>query len=115
MNAVTTDEAGEDDIFEAPAHSFLKTEAISGRASSRKVVEILASMKTDGWKGPPIQVFEHGGERYILNGHHRTYAARLARIPVRYRVANLPAFGYNSPMEVVTAHAESGHNRISLR
>lgn len=68
-----------------------------------------------GWGGPPIAVVEHAGEKYILDGHHRVYAARKAGILVHYRIAELSEFGYNSIDEVVISHAESGVNRIRLR
>ena len=102
----------------AEAHEFRRTESLSGRASSRKVKELLHDMKKNGWIGSPIAVAEYRGEKYILNGHHRTYAARLAGIEVYYRVVaheELPAFGYDSIVKVVQTHAEAGVNRIVIR
>lgn len=102
---------------EAPAHSFLRTHSISGRPSSRNVQQLIDSMKAYGWLGPPIAVAEIGGERYILNGHHRTFAARMTGIAVRFRVvevADLAHFGYRSVEQVIEAHAEAGPNRIRL-
>ncbi|HEX4793255.1 MAG TPA: ParB N-terminal domain-containing protein [Humisphaera sp.] len=102
-------------ISQAPAHDFRKTESIAGRRDARIVQTIYNSMIEVGWKGPPIAVVEHAGEKYILNGHHRTYAARKAGINVPYRIAELSEFGYNSIEEVLIAHAESGVNRIRFR
>ncbi|MGB0758157.1 MAG: ParB N-terminal domain-containing protein [Rubripirellula sp.] len=35
-----------------------------------------------GWQGKPIEVIEHNGYRYVVNGHHRLEAARRAGIEV---------------------------------
>jgi ParB-like chromosome segregation protein Spo0J len=108
----------DEQINQAPAHDFRKTESIAGKRDSRIVQTIYDSIVEVGWKGPPIAVIEYAGEKYILDGHHRTYAARKAGIAVHYRVAELSelsAFGYNLIEEVLIAHAESGVNRIRLR
>jgi hypothetical protein len=100
---------------EAPAHEFLRTHAIGGRRSSRKVRELFDSMEYVGWDGAPIAVVEHQGEKYILDGHHRCYAARRANISVRYRLIrleDLKVFGYDSIDQVLIAHAEVGSNKI---
>jgi ParB-like chromosome segregation protein Spo0J len=73
---------------EAPAHEFLKTHAIAGKTSARVVKMIVASMLRDGWRGAPIAVVVHGNDKYILDGHHRAFAARRADLPVRYRVVS---------------------------
>jgi ParB-like chromosome segregation protein Spo0J len=106
------------DQFEAPASSFRRTHAIGGRRSSRNVQLLIDSMMRDGWVGPPISVVECGGDLYVLNGHHRTYAARIAGLSVRYRAVDadeLSDFGYRSVEQVVEAHVEAGPNRIRLR
>ena len=98
----------------APAHDFLRTESLAGRSSANRVRQLMASMTADGWLGPPIDVALIGADKYILNGHHRTHAARLTGTPVHYRIVQLPAFGYASADKVITAHAEAGPNRIRL-
>jgi hypothetical protein len=103
---------------EAPAHEFLKTHAIAGKTSARVVKMIVASMLRDGWRGAAITVAVHGSDKYILDGHHRVFAARRANVPVRYRVVSeteLERFGYESIEQVIQAHAEAGFNRIHLR
>lgn len=103
---------------EAPAHSFLRTHSIAGRRSSRNVQALIDSMKQNGWSGPPVAVVLYGGEKYTLDGHHRTFAARHVGLAVRFRVVgvcDLAAFGYQSVEQVVQAHAEAGPNRIRLR
>ena len=100
------------------AHDLRKTHSIRGKSDSRRVQAILAQMTQIGWDGPPIAVTEYGGEKYILDGHHRTFAARKAEVLVHYRIVSLEElteYGYNSIEEVVRAHAESGFNRIRLR
>jgi hypothetical protein len=103
---------------EASAYEFLRTHAISGRASTRTVVQLIDDMTENGWTGPPIVVLEHATGRYILDGHHRFLAARLAKILVRYSavgIDDLPKFGYESIEQVIQAHAEARPNRIRLR
>ena len=75
------------------------------------------SMRAEGWIGP-IVVLEHAGEKYILDGHHRCWAARHAIIDVKHRTidpGDVDRFGYSTVQEVVIAHAEAGPNRIRLR
>ena len=106
-------------IYRAPAHEFLRTHAISGRSSSRRVRQIMESMKANGWAGPPVMAVEHEGDKYLLDGHHRTFAARMALIPVQYCLLGVEElrqyFLYDSIDQVIRAHAEAGYNRIRLR
>lgn len=105
-------------IQSASAHEFLKTHRIAGRRSEHKVRKLIRQMRRDGWTGGPIVVIEYAGSKYILDGHHRCWAARQAQILVHYRtidVAELPEFRYDSVDRVVIAHAEAGQNRIRLR
>ncbi len=102
------------EVSEAPAHEFLKTEALKGRKSTQVILQLKVSMEKAGWQGPPIDVVLIDSGKYILNGHHRTYAALVTGTPVRYRIVQLPALSYASSDEVVAAHAEAGPNRIRL-
>jgi hypothetical protein len=54
-----------------------RTHAISGK-TSRKVVETLSNnMRKSAYDDRfPIEVAEHNGDLYILDGHHRAAAAR---------------------------------------
>ena len=75
-------------------------------------------MRSNGWQGPPIDVFEHDGVKYILNGHHRVQAAMKAGIDVPYRSvpqSELPAFQYDSAEAVVRAASEAGPVRLRPR
>jgi ParB-like chromosome segregation protein Spo0J len=106
------------DWFELPAHEFLKTEALVGRASVRKIDMLVASMASKGWIGDPIFVVEINFEKYVIDGHHRVFAARILKLPVRYSVISneiLISYAYSSTDSVVNAHAEAGPNRIRLR
>ena len=72
-------------------------------------------MRTNGWVGEPIEVVEHNGYRYIINGHHRVEAAGRAGIDVPYRVisdAELRAYGYRDIDHVISASSEAGPNRL---
>lgn len=72
----------------ASPSSFTRTEALSGRASARKVSELAESMRTGGWQGDPIKVIEHNGQRIVVDGHHRIAAARAVGIDVPYEVVD---------------------------
>jgi hypothetical protein len=94
---------------------FIRTHDVSGASSRRKVAAIAQSMRTSGWKGSPIAVLEHNGQKYILDGHHRTLAARQSETVVAYRAVSpreLPHFGYHSIDEVLQAAAEAGPVRL---
>jgi len=67
-------------------------------------------MKANGWQGNPIEVFEHGNEKYILNGHHRVAAARQAGIDIPFRgipESELSSFGYKNSEAVLKAASEA--------
>jgi ParB-like chromosome segregation protein Spo0J len=46
------------------------------------------STKVNGWQGPPVQVVEVNGKRYVVDGHHRLAAAKQAGIKVNYEVGD---------------------------
>ncbi len=99
----------------APAESFARTEALSGRAASRQVAELAESMQKEGWQGNPIKVVEHNGQRYVIDGHHRLAAARKVGVPVPYETigsAELTIRGYQTIDDVVRASSEVGPNRL---
>ena len=67
-------------------------------------------MKANGWKGDPISVFEHGGEKYILDGHHRVAAARQAGIDIPFRSipeSDLSSLGYKNLEAILNAASEA--------
>lgn len=56
-------------------------------------------MTRNGWVDEPIEVYEHLGRRYAINGHHRLAAAKKAGIDVQYRSLTLDevkAYKYKS-------------------
>ncbi len=63
-------------------------------------------------KGGPIDVVEINSEKYIINGHHRVFAARMAKIAVPYRI--IPSDPATTDW-VIIANAEAGTHRIRLR
>ncbi|MFZ2315432.1 MAG: ParB N-terminal domain-containing protein [Gammaproteobacteria bacterium] len=68
-------------------NSLVRTEALSGRSSSKRVAEIASDMRASGYNGPPIDVVvdEHGS-MYIIDGHHRAAAAKATNTPVKINV-----------------------------
>ena len=99
----------------APAESFLRTESLSGNRASRKVAEYAESMRAGGWRGEPIKIIEHNGQRYVIDGHHRLAAARKVGIAVQYETigpAELARRGYQSIDDVVRASSEVRPNKL---
>jgi len=75
-----------------------------------KIAQYAGDMKLNGWRGDPIAIFEHGGQKYILDGHHRVAAARQAGIEVPYRSileSDLPKFNYKDLADVLRAASEA--------
>jgi RHS repeat-associated protein len=97
----------------APPHEFTRTHPVSGRAARRKVDDLKANMERDGWKGDPVEAFEHNGEKYILDGHHRVRAARelpdnMPQIPYESIPAEqLPRYRYDSVDALLRASSEA--------
>ena len=99
----------------ASASSFSRTESLKGGASSRKVDDLIEKMRRDGWKGDPIKIVEHNGQKYIIDGHHRVEAARRVGIEVQYEIASpsdLARSGYQTLDDVLHAASEAGPNRL---
>ncbi|OAR25051.1 hypothetical protein A8W25_28725 [Streptomyces sp. ERV7] len=92
-------------------HELERTEQLGGARDREQVDQIAESMTRDGWVGGPIEVYEHLGRRYVINGHHRLAAAKKAGIDVQYRSLTLDevkAYKYKSADEVVWASIEVG-------
>ena len=103
--------------FDAPAYDFLKTEQLKGKASTRTVASLIQSMKEFGWVGGPIDAIEIDAQKYIINGHHRVFAARIANIAVRYRIITidqLKQYRYANTDQVLNANSEAAPHRIRL-
>ncbi|WP_196081300.1 ParB N-terminal domain-containing protein [Escherichia fergusonii] len=48
----------------------------------------------------PIKVVEYNGQKYIVDGHHRYYAARrlgIDEVPIQH--VELPYLGYKTPAD----------------
>ena len=72
-------------------------------------------MRTDGWLDEPVEVVEHNGQLYIINGHHRVEAARRAGIEVQYKIVGLEVmakYNYHNIEDVLRASSEAGLNRL---
>jgi hypothetical protein len=72
----------------AKPSTFVRTEALSGRASGRTVSEIADSMRTQGWQGPPIKTVQLDDSLYVVDGHHRLAAAQRVGLDVPYEVVD---------------------------
>ncbi len=111
-------EMGAKRLLKAPAHAFSRTHGLSGNADSRIVQSIMDDMRINGWNGDPIKVLETGGQRYVLDGHHRLEAARRVGIDVQYESipeTSLGAFGYKSVDEVIGAGSEINKVKLDVR
>ena len=78
----------------------------------------MESMKSNGWQGDPISVFEEDGTKYILDGHHRVQAALRVGIDVPYEIVaveDLPQFGYKTVDELISASAEAGPVKLYIK
>ncbi|MEQ1503073.1 MAG: SpvB/TcaC N-terminal domain-containing protein [Myxococcota bacterium] len=67
-------------------YSVNRTHSIGGNTSSKQVSQMAEAMRTGGWQGPPIDVAVHDGQMYVLDGHHRLAASKMAelkQVPVR--------------------------------
>jgi hypothetical protein len=103
-----TEAAGKDaakdiDGYASPAE-LARTHEIGGNRSSKNVQEIMNSMRSDGYQGDPISVYEHDGQKYVVDGHHRLAAAKrvgLKQIP--FTKVGLPFRGYRTLDDVLEA------------
>jgi hypothetical protein len=97
------------------ASALTRTEALRGAASRANVTKLAESMRTGGWQGAPIKVFEHKGVKYVIDGHHRVAAARQAGIDVVYEsvgMDTLRSYGYGSADELIWSALEVGPNKL---
>ena len=74
-------------------------------------------MKQNGWQGDPAVVFEHKGTKYLIDGHHRTAAARRAGVDVQYKTipeSDLSKFGYKNIEAVIDASSSVRPDKLRL-
>jgi hypothetical protein len=69
-------------VSQLSPYALNRSHNICGRASSRNVAGIAESMRANGWQGGAIQAVEHNGRLYVIDGHHRLYAAKLVGLQV---------------------------------
>lgn len=103
--------------FAAPG-AFRRLESL-GKASQEKVDEFAAVFKDLGNWGDfdPIKVFEHNGNKYVLDGHHRLAAARKANIDVVYETVPLESihqYGYENISDIIAAWTTIGPDKIKF-
>ncbi|MEY9212455.1 ParB N-terminal domain-containing protein [Thermobifida halotolerans] len=89
-----------------------RTHPIGGNASSKLVRKITESMRNGRWQGGPISVVENDGRRFIVDGHHRTAAAKRAGIDVPYKIVDLPHKGYSGMDDVMESWSVCGNDRL---
>ena len=64
-----------------PAKLLQRTHSISGKRSRKKVEAIAESLRTNK-SVDPINVYNHKGKDYIIDGHHRAAAGRITGIDI---------------------------------
>ncbi|SDS12681.1 RHS repeat-associated core domain-containing protein [Pseudomonas prosekii] len=68
-------------------NSLRRVHAIEGKSSTKRVEDVAGRMQANGFDDDwPIDVVEHEGERYIVDGHHRASAARRTHTPVTIKL-----------------------------
>lgn len=62
---------------------------------------LIADIKENGIK-EAIEVVEHNAQKYIVNGHHRYYAAmKLGIENVPIKIVDLPHLGYQTVSDLI--------------
>ncbi|NJL18361.1 MAG: ParB N-terminal domain-containing protein [Nitrospira sp.] len=92
-----------------------RTHSIEGKRSAARVDELSADMRQNGYSGPPVDVAEINGGRYILDGHHRRAAAArtgtLVEIRVIKDIQSHPS-SFGSADDVLRAGESVGPDRL---
>ncbi len=96
----------------------VRTHSISGKSSSKKVKEMVKEMRNTGWNGPPVDVVVHNGRTYIIDGHHRIAAAKMAGlddVPIKI-IGDLKSHpsSYNSIQDVLESADTVGFDRLRI-
>jgi RHS repeat-associated protein len=96
-----------------------RTHEIGGARSSNQVIEMAAAMKREGFSGPPIDVVVHKGEMYVVDGHHRLAASKMAglgEVPIRIidDISSHPS-SWKSIEEVVEDARAARPNNLRLK
>ncbi|EJN20393.1 RHS repeat-associated core domain protein-containing protein, partial [Pseudomonas sp. GM79] len=103
-------------IRDVDPNSLKRTHAIEGKASAKQVEAIASKMQKNGYDDDwPIDVVEHNGSRYIVDGHHRASAARRTHtkvtiVLIKDLVGHHGAF--NALDEVMESADSVGHDRL---
>jgi hypothetical protein len=96
-----------------------RTHELSGKTSTREVERIAHNMRGSGYDSQyPIDVAEHNGEFYILDGHHRAAAARQSSTKVSIRlITNIRDHrgSLDSIEEVIESATNVGNDRLEHR
>jgi ParB-like chromosome segregation protein Spo0J len=97
-------------------HSVKRTHAIMGKKSTKHVEKIRDAMRADGYDmNYPIDVAEHQGTLYILDGHHRAAAAKQTATPITIKlITNIREHKgkLNTIEEVIESAENVGHDRL---
>jgi uncharacterized ParB-like nuclease family protein len=94
-----------------------RTHSIEGKGSTKRVENLANDMRSNGFnKEKPIDVVEHEGNYYIVDGHHRAAAARRTHTPVSINlVKDLKAYGnknYATLDDVLDSAKNVGNDRL---
>jgi RHS repeat-associated protein len=103
-------------IRDVDPNSLKRTHAIEGKASTKQVEAIASKMQKNGYDDDwPIDVVEHNGSRYIVDGHHRASAARRTQTKVTIvLIKDLAGHHgtFNALDEVMESADSVGHDRL---
>ncbi|NOK11035.1 RHS repeat-associated core domain-containing protein [Corallococcus exercitus] len=96
-----------------------RTHSIEGGGSSRRVIQMAELIEKEGYKLPPIDVVIHEGEMFVVDGHHRLAAAKMAgllEVPVNVIRDIASHFSsWKTIEEVVQDAASVGPNSLRVK
>jgi len=94
-----------------------RTHSIEGKKSIKNVEKLSDNLRM-GQKNEPIDVINHKGDNYIIDGHHRVAASKKNGTDIEINFLNenqLPSRGFEDLNDVVNHHNNVGLDRLQNR